>query len=297
MGKYSDHPLAGARDLDSAINLFWNFYRKNFVVLFIISLASALTSTIVTSNLDLSKLQSTTNMDEMLSIYTSMAGPILGLLAVSLLFSVFLTVFVIEKTEGEPFNVGDYLKKSVTVILPYIAALIFLAIPGVLLVSLGMFALVLPGIFAAFYVFTIGLFILPVMVIEGTNPINALARSLSLTNKRFWQNIGWVVIVLLLLLIMSFVASALIKLPFTGTFIKTLSEPGVSNEIAKNPLFIGLTSIVDALITPVYPILAGILYFSNAEEIKSEASVSNEENRVRVEDLYPKMPDQTEEQK
>jgi len=294
MGKYSDHPLAGARDLDSAINLFWNFYKKNFVALFVISLASALISSIVTSYIDLSKLQSTTNMDEMFSIYASMAGPILVLLAVSLVFSVFLTVYVIEKPAGKPFSLANYLKKSVTVILPYIVALIFLAVPSVLLVSLGMFALVLPGIFAAFYVFTIGLFVLPVMVVEESNPVNALARSLSLTHKRFWQNIGWVVIVLMLLLIMSFVAGALIKLPFTGTFIKTLSDPGVSNEIAKNPLFIGLSSLVDALITPVYPILAAILYFSNAEEIKSEATIAPDENRVRVEDLYPKMPEDNE---
>jgi hypothetical protein len=294
MRNYSNHPLAGARDLDSAINLFWNFYRKNFVVIFIISLANALVSTTITSNIDVSKLQSVTELDAILAIYKSMAGPILMLALVSVIFSVFLTVYVIDKPVDETFSLTEYLKKSITIILPYLVALIFLALPGVMLVSLGMFAFVLPGIFAAFYVFTIGLFLLPVLIVERINPSNALMRSLSLTHRKFWINIGWVTIIMVLLLIFSFVITALIKVPFTGTFIKSIQDPGTGVELAKNPLFIGLTSIADALIAPVYPILAAILYFSNAQESYPEQVKSVDENRVRVEDLYPKMPEENE---
>jgi|WetSurMetagenome_2_1015567.scaffolds.fasta_scaffold01240_5 hypothetical protein len=292
MGNYSNHPLAGARDLDSAISLFWNFYKKNFVFLFIISLASALITSVITSNVDISKLHPSPNLDEILAFYTSNMIPILEYVLESIIFSVFLTVYVIEKPVGETFSLGKYLKKSITIIVPYLIALIFLAIPGVMLVSLGMFALVLPGIFAAFYVFTVGLFLLPVLIVEGINPSNALMRSLALTHRKFWINIGWVTIVMVLLLIFSFVITALIKVPFTGTLIKSIQDPGTGIELAKNPLFIGLTSVADALIAPVYPILAAILYFSNAQESYSEQVISADENRVRVEDLYPKMPEE-----
>jgi hypothetical protein len=44
-------------------------------------------------------------------------------------------------------------------------------------------------------------------------------------------------------------------------------------------------------VTPVFPILAFIMYFSNSEEDLAVTVASEDENRVRVEDLYPKMPD------
>jgi len=83
-------------------------------------------------------------------------------------------------------------------------------------------------------------------------------------------------------------------LPFSGTFMKVLADPGNATamlEMAKNPLYIGLNAFATALVMPVFPILAFILYFSNNAGNPAVLVTPEDENKVRVEDLYPKMPD------
>jgi hypothetical protein len=83
-------------------------------------------------------------------------------------------------------------------------------------------------------------------------------------------------------------------LPFTGTFIKALGDPDNAAkmlELAKNPFFIGLSALATSLVTPVFPILAFLLYFRNSEGMQAVEVTPEEENRVRVEDLSPKMPE------
>jgi hypothetical protein len=41
----------------------------------------------------------------------------------------------------------------------------------------------------------------------------------------------------------------------------------------------------------VFPILAFILYFRNNDDDPAVMVIPEEDNKVRVEDLYPKMPD------
>jgi hypothetical protein len=79
-----------------------------------------------------------------------------------------------------------------------------------------------------------------------------------------------------------------------GTFIKALADPGDATamlEMAKNPVYIGLNALTTALVTPVFPILAFIMYFSNNEENPAVLVTTEDDNKVKVEDLYPKMPD------
>ena len=62
-------------------------------------------------------------------------------------------------------------------------------------------------------------------------------------------------------------------------------------EMAKNPVYIGLNALATALVTPVFPILAFIMYFSNNEENPAVMVTPEDDNKVKVEDLYPRMPD------
>ena len=59
----------------------------------------------------------------------------------------------------------------------------------------------------------------------------------------------------------------------------------------RTPFYIGLNALATALVTPVFPILAFIMYFSNNEENPAVMVTPEDDNKVKVEDLYPKMPD------
>jgi hypothetical protein len=82
-------------------------------------------------------------------------------------------------------------------------------------------------------------------------------------------------------------------LPFTGSFIKSITNPeeaGVMLEMSRNPVYIGLSSLMTSLVTPVLPILAFILYFRNrGDEVLAEITTDVEPS-VKVEDLYPPVP-------
>jgi membrane-anchored glycerophosphoryl diester phosphodiesterase (GDPDase) len=146
--------------------------------------------------------------------------------------------------------------------------------------------------FAMLYVVTIYLFILPVMMVEGTNIGTTISRTIKLTHRKFWSNIGWVSVFIIIMLVVSVIFSGIILLPFTGSFIKTIVNPDDASKLADvttNPLFIILSAVVSALTLPLMPIFAAILYFNGkaGEDQAEPILVSDpENNRVRVEDLY-----------
>jgi membrane-anchored glycerophosphoryl diester phosphodiesterase (GDPDase) len=160
---------------------------------------------------------------------------------------------------------------------------------------LGIFALVIGAFFAMLYVVTLYMFILPVMMAEGINIGSTISRTIKLAHKNFWLNIGWVAVFIIIMLVISVVISGLILLPFTGSFIKTIINPGEGTniaDIANKPLFIALSALVGALTLPLMPIFACILYFNGkAGEEQVQPAQENEQpqnTRVRVEDLYAK---------
>jgi len=291
METYTSHPLKGATDLDSSMNMLWEFYKKHFVVLYAISVIAALASSFITSGIDLTALQSTKDPMEMLAIYKEMAVPYLLLLLVSVVFSIIMSAYILDKPVEEQYSFMGSLKKSAVALFPYLCAIIIIGFTGVMLISLGLVLLVLPGIFAAFYLLTVYFFTVPVALIESRNPGFIITRSLHLTHKNLWRNIGWSSVIILIILIVAVVISTLSALPFTGTLIKSISDPAAGVEMSKNPVHIIISSLTGALITPVIPIMAFILYFRNAENIKPVTTAENYEGPVRVEDLYPKMPE------
>jgi hypothetical protein len=172
--------------------------------------------------------------------------------------------------------------------------MIFLALAGTIAIALGIFVLIIGAFFAMLYVATLYMFILPVMMVEGNNIGSTITRTIKLTHKNFWSNIGWVSIFIIIMLVISVILSGIILLPFTGSFIKTIVNPDDTAKLADvttKPLFIILSAIVNALTLPIMPIFACILYFNGkATEEQNQATVvlSPEENRVKVEDLYAK---------
>jgi hypothetical protein len=294
MNTYQNHPLAGAVDLDSAMAKLWAFYKKYFVGLYIISVVLGLLSSLITSGLDLAALQTTTDPAEMLEMMKGMAGPYTLLLLVSFVSGIVLHAWVLEKPLGEPDFIATVLKKSLVALIPCLAVMIVFFIITMVLTTIGLILLVLPGLFALFYMFTVMIFVMPVILTESRNPVTVVTRSFRLAHSHLWPNMGWAVVVLLIIIVASLVIASVTMLPFTGSFIRSLTNPEEASamlEISRNPLYIAISSLATALVTPVLPIIAFILYFRNRGDEMTAEITTEGEHAVRVEDLYPPMPD------
>ncbi len=293
MNNYQNHPLTGAVDLDSAFNKLWYFYKKYFTGLYIISVAGSLLSSMFISGLDLASLQTTTDPAEMLEMMKGFAGPYTLTLLVALVLSVLLHVWVLERPAGEANFSSALLKKSLIALVPYLVAMIIFGVMAMMLVSIGIVLLVLPGLFAIFYMATVGVFVMPVILTETRSPLEALTRSFKLAHKNLWPNIGWVIVVILILIVAALVLGAIVMLPFTGSFIKSIANPEEASamfDMARSPVYIGLSALTSGLVTPVMPILAFLLYFRNRGDELAVEVTTNDDNTVKVEDLYPPMP-------
>lgn len=294
MNNYQNHPLTGAVDIDSAMTKLWAFYKKYFLGLYLISIVIGLISSLITSDLDFAALQTTTDPNEVLEMMKGMAGPYALLMVVSLIAGIFLHAWVLEKPLGEPDFISTVLKKSLVALVPGLVVMIILLIITTVLTTIGTILLVLPGLFALFYMFTVMLFAIPVILTETRNPITVVTRSFKLAHSHLWPNMAWAVVVALILIVASVVIGAIIMLPFTGTFIRSLTNPEEAAgilELSRNPLYIVISVLGTALVTPVMPILAFILYFRNrGDEVLAEMTTEVEQ-AVRVEDLYPQMPE------
>jgi hypothetical protein len=178
--------------------------------------------------------------------------------------------------------------------MPYLIIIVLLAFAGSIAVILGIFVLIVGAFFAMLYVVTIYLFILPVMMVEGTDIGNTISRTIKLVHKNFWSNIGWVAVFIIIMLVISLIFSGIILIPFTGNFIKTIVNPEDASklvDITNKPLFIILSAIVSALTLPLMPIFACILYFNGKAgeaQIQLITILDPEDSRVKVEDLYAK---------
>jgi hypothetical protein len=97
------------------------------------------------------------------------------------------------------------------------------------------------------------------------------------------------------MLVASIVLSGLVLLPFTGSFLKLFTGQSYSTallDVATNPVYIVLTSVVNALLYPFLPIFASVLYFNGraGEEkpVPYEPEKHVTDTQVKVEDLYAK---------
>ncbi|HUW93622.1 MAG TPA: hypothetical protein VMV74_10700, partial [Bacteroidales bacterium] len=178
MQNYQNHPLAGARDLDSAMIRLWAFYRKYFVGMYIISLISALISNMITSTLDTNALmQATGDPEQMISVMKDLALPYSLIMLVSFVFTIILHAWVLGKPLGENWGIADTLKASAMAFFPFLLAAIVMGMGGVMLIGIGLVMLVLPGLFAMFYFITVFIFALPLALAETKNTATIIGKS------------------------------------------------------------------------------------------------------------------------
>lgn len=293
MDQFSSHPLYRKHTLDTVMSSFWEFYKKKFLVLFLSSFVISLAVSYFSSFLNVSDLQSTTDPSAIISKVKEFIWPIIYISLISLVFTVILHYYIIYNPVDNNVNIFNSVYKSLKYLIPFLIIMILLAFFGSVAIILGVFILIIGTFFAALYVMTIYLFVLPVLMVEGPNIGNAISRTLILSHRNFWSNIGWVAIFLVILIVISFITSAIVLMPFSGSFLKVFTNPEeVTNllNFTSNPIYIILSALLSALYFPLMPILGVILYFNGKarEEEVPVTVTSTEPDRVKVEDLYAK---------
>ena len=296
MPDYSQHPLNKSYDLDTALSSLWEFYKKWFGSLFVISFVFSLVTTYLSGRVDIAEIYSMSDTGEMMDALGSVLGPYALIYLFTFTFTLVLQYFVIVKPldpENSVFTIGiEGIKKY---FLPLLALYIILAVFAVIAIMLGLFVFVVGALFAAIYIVMIAAFISPVLMIEEPGGIgDTINTSIRLAHKRLWPNIGWVAIFVILLLVISFILSALVMIPYGGSFLKSISNPGNSGEVmnlANKPSFIILSSLANAVTMPLFPVFSLVLYF-NARSAGGRSSYNNKPDstegggRVKIEDLY-----------
>lgn len=295
MDQISNHPLYRVHTIDTAMSSLWDFYRKRFLPLFGISFVMGLILQYLSTLVNITELQSLTDINEIMSKLMDYIWPMLLVSVCGLLFTTMLHYYVIYNPLDKENTIFRSLLKSLRYFIPYLIIIILFAIAGSFALFLGLLLLVLGILFAAIYIMTIYLFILPAMMVEGPNIANTISRSVILAHRNFWSNIGWTAVFVIILLVITTVLSGFILLPFTGTFLKAFTSPEEATaliEITTKPLYIILSAILNAITFPLLPIFACILYFNGRarEEKQAELQTSSDYNngKVRVEDLYSK---------
>jgi hypothetical protein len=231
---------------------------------------------------------------EMLEKVREFIWPMIIVSVINLLFTTILQYYIIYNPVNPDVNIFVSSYKSLKYFVPYLIIMVLFIFFGSFALVLGLFALIIGVFFAALYLMTIYLFILPVLMVEGPNIGNAISRSFGLTHKNFWANMGWVAAFILILIVISVVLSMVIMIPFTGSIFKGIANPeeaiNTLNYIT-SPWYIILGSLANALTLPLLPILGAILYFNgNAKEQEIPLAVpeDNQSEKVKVDDLYAK---------
>lgn len=294
MEPITSHPLYKAHTIDSAMDSLWSFYKRKFVPLFLMSFVMGLALQFLSSTINMTELQSMTDINEIMDKMKDLLLPMLIISLVSLLFNTVVQYYIIYNPLDPENNVFRCIISSLKYFIPYVIVMIFLAIAGSFAIFLGLLLLVVGVIFAAVYVMMLYLFVLPVMMVEGPNIANTISSTVKFAHRNFWSNIGWTAVFIILLLVISVILSGLVLLPFTGSFFKAFTNPEDAAsliEITTSPLYIILSAIMSAITFPLMPIFAAILYFNARAREESSFStivVQEEEQKVRVEDLYAK---------
>jgi hypothetical protein len=293
MDQFSSHPLYRRHTIDSVMSSLWDLYTKKFAVLFITSFIMSLGVQYLSSFFNFSGIQISDPM-AIIEKLREFIWPMVIMSVISLVFTVILHYYIIYNPVDSQVNIFVSAYKSLKYLIPYLIIIILFAFLGSFAMILGFFALIIGMFFAALYIATLYLFVLPILMVEGNNIGNAISRTFVLAHRNFWSNIGWVTVIVLILLVFSFISSSLVLIPFSGSFLKVLSNPEeVSNMLnfTSNPIYIILSALVNALVFPVLPILAAILYFNGKAREEGAGAVhspGNEPEKVKVEDLYSK---------
>lgn len=247
--------------------------------MFLASFVMSLGIQLLTMTFDFSDFLGTTDPKEMLDKLREMIWPMIAISLASLLCTTILHYYVIYNPVDSNVTIFVSIYMSLRYYILFLIIMVFFSVFASVAMVFGLMLLIIGVVFAMIYILTLFLFFMPVLMVEGPDIANAISRTFKLAHRGFWSNIGWVAISFVILMIASMILNTLIMLPFTGSFLKSLTNPEeVMNtmDIMRNPAYVTLSALVGALYYPLIPILGTILYFNG--KAREEQVSSSDQN-------------------
>jgi hypothetical protein len=269
MDQYKNHPFYQEMNIDQLFQNAWEMIKKYYGWLFfysfiLMAVINTLTSSFLSGYMDdLSRLASDPGQ----------IGPLLGNMFIFLIISVvgntvlyaFLTLMLMNQDASK--NHMSIFGESLTrFFIPLLVASIIAGLIFMLGAILGIFLLIIGALFAIVYFATIFFPISAIVINEGTDPIQTISRCFKLVHTDFWKSLGWVLLILVIYLVLSFILGAITMLPSAGSFFDILNQPeealssGTLMEGLNSPVQILLNSIANAALFPVFPIFGVLIY-------------------------------------
>ena len=270
--EFKKHSLYKVMDVENVIAEVFTTYIKNFWKIFIISFTAIFFYQLLVYHLGFYKIVNATDPDEMVSIMMGLRKEILiATLSYVIIYGFLFTIiinFVLKKDSSQSVHMGELITESLS---KYAVHVVFFLILSFLIYIVG----AVIGILALFIGFFVALFYLgtvltiggTVVVAEEKNALEAIVRSFQLSHKDFWPALGSFVIFALIMVLISFIMSALMSIPLVIIFIDNFKESGSFwDAINLKNYDIGVWSVVmksiaGAIMYPLYPILSLVLYF------------------------------------
>ena len=121
MQEFKNHPLYQRHNIDSAMNSVWDFYKKNFVVLFIISLVMSLVVQYISRNINTADLQGITDPMEMIAKMKVFIWPMLIITMINLLFTTIIHYYILHHSIDNQDSIFTSAIKSTALLLSFTA--------------------------------------------------------------------------------------------------------------------------------------------------------------------------------
>ncbi len=154
MDQFNYHPLYRKHNIDSALSSLWDFYKKKFVSLFIISLVISLVTQYASSMVNMKELSTITDPVLLLEKLKEFIGPLLIVSLISLLSSTILQYYILYNPIDSENTILKSVVRSLKYFIPYLIIMVLLAFAGTIAIILGIFALIIGAFFAMLYVVT-----------------------------------------------------------------------------------------------------------------------------------------------
>jgi hypothetical protein len=286
---YKEFPYYQRTTLEMIFNDTYEIYRRHFGWLFFFSFLFLIIMQPLTGYLIADKMN---NLDQvledpeaMISFYKGMSLYFLIFMLTYTYIYLFLTCFVITRTYDPDTSIAAIAGRAFT---KYYIRFLFIGIISYFIIVfgsvIGLLALIV-GAFVAFIFLAVSLsMVLPVLVVEDTGIFETIGRSFRLVLKDFWTILGYLIIFMLVVSLMSIIFNAISMAPYASSFIRSLfgtasAEPqatfGTFHLLTK-PLYVILNSFFSALLLPLTPIFLSLIYF-HLRYVEDEKAANTQE--------------------
>jgi hypothetical protein len=289
---YKAFPFYQRTNLEMVFNNTYEVYRRHFGWMFFFSFLFMLILQPLTGYMMAGKMdnieQLLENPEALLAFYKDLSGYLLLILLTYSFFYLFLTYFVIARYLEPEMSIGAIAGRTLT---KYYLRFLLIGILSYFIfffgILLGLLALIVGAFIAAIFLGISLSMVLPVLLVEDTSVFQTFKRSFKLVLKDFWTILGYFIIFILIISLMSLIFSAISMAPYVSSFFHSLfNTPSSDPTLAVNtfqlltkPLYVILNAFFSALLMPLTPIFITLVYF-HLRYVEDEQTPATEIDQV-----------------